>query len=106
MTKALAYIKKLNEQQSEVKVTMTHILGHALAFGLYKMRRDVGRITWGYFKHSKKIGISCLVNVEGGSDLVPVTLWDAHKESVIEFAKKCNEKIERARKKEDADHNK
>jgi len=78
---------------------MTHVMGHALAWGLYKMRRDVGRITFGYFTHSKKIGMTCLVDVEGGSDLVPVTLWDAHNMTLVEFAQKCSEKVTRAKNK-------
>lgn len=85
---------------------MTHLLGHSIAWGLYKMRRDVGRLTWGYFRHSKEIGMTTLVDVEGGQDLVPVTLWDAHKLTVIEFAKKCTEKVVSAKNKKDESHNK
>ena len=96
METALAYIKKLNSEQTEIKYTMTHICGHALAIGLYKMRRDVGRFVWGYFRHTKRIGTTCLVNIEGGQDLVPVTLWDAHEMTLQEFAIKINEKIKRA----------
>lgn len=85
---------------------MTHLLGHALGWGLYKMRRDVGRLTWGFFTHSKKIGITCLVDVEGGQDLVPITIFDAHEMTVLEFAKKCSEKVNRAKNKKDDAHNK
>lgn len=85
---------------------MTHVLSHALAWGLYKMRRDVGRMTFGYFTHSKKIGITCLVDVEGGSDLVPVTVFDAHEMSLVDFAKKITEKVMRAKNKTDSSHNK
>jgi pyruvate/2-oxoglutarate dehydrogenase complex dihydrolipoamide acyltransferase (E2) component len=106
VTKALAYIKELNASQSEVKVTMTHLLGHALAWGLYKMRRDVGRLRFGYFAHSKEIGLTTLVDVEGGADLVPVTLWDAHKITVVEFAKQCSAKVMLAKNKKDESHNK
>ncbi len=105
VTKALEYLEYLNSSQSEVKVTMTHLLGHALGWGLHKMRRDVGRLTWGYFSHSKKLGITCLVDVEGGSDLVPITIFDAHTLTVIEFAKICAEKVNRAKNKKDAVHN-
>lgn len=68
-------------------MTLTHLMGHAIALGLYKMRKDVGRITFGYFKRSEEIGVTTLVDVEGGADLVPVTLWDAHKITVLDFAK-------------------
>lgn len=49
-----------------------------MAWGLYKIRRDIGRITWGYFSHNKSIGITILVDVEGGADLVTITFYDAH----------------------------
>jgi pyruvate/2-oxoglutarate dehydrogenase complex dihydrolipoamide acyltransferase (E2) component len=102
--KSLAYIKKLNEEQKEVKITMTHISGYACAIGMHKIRRDVGRIVWGYFKHSKKIGTTCLVDVEGGKDLIPVTIWDAHTMTLLEFALKINEKIKRAQQNKDKAH--
>jgi len=76
---------------------MTHITSYAGAIGMHKIRRDVGRLVWGYFKHSKKIGVTCLRDVEGGKDLVPVTIWDGHNMTLLEFAKKINEKIDRAK---------
>lgn len=85
---------------------MTHLMGHAIAYGQYKLRRDQGRITFGYFKHTKKIGTTVLVDVEGGTDLVPITIFDAEKISVIEFAKRCNERVVKAKNKQDSSHNK
>jgi hypothetical protein len=84
---------------------MTHICGHAVAFGQYKMRRDIGRFVWGYFKHEKRIGTTCLVDIDGGKDLVPVTLWNAHEMTLKEFTVAINEKIKRAQSKKDATHN-
>ena len=78
MDKALAYLDKLNEN-SEVRITMTHLVGYASAWGAYKMRRDVGKLPYGSFKKSKKIGITVLVDVGMGEDLVPVTIHDGHK---------------------------
>lgn len=85
---------------------MTHVLAHAIAWGMYKMRRDVGRLTFGYFSHSKEIGMTTLVDVEGGSDLVPVTVWDGHKMTLIEFAKAITEKVVRAKNRQDKTHDK
>ena len=65
------------------------------------MRRDIGRIRWGFFKHQKKVGVTCLVEVEGGKDLVPVTLFNAHEMTLREFALKINEKIAIAKAKKD-----
>lgn len=72
---------------------MTHVIGHSIAWGLFKINKNVGRLTWGYFTRSEKIGTTCLVDVGNGEDLVPITLWDAHKMSLLEFAKTCNEKV-------------
>ena len=84
---------------------MTHVCGLGLAIGLHKIRRDVGRLVWGYFKHNKRIGTTILVDIEGGKDLVPVTLWNAHEMSLKEFALAINEKIQRAKNKKDSAHN-
>ena len=86
MDKALAYVKKLNEEQKDVHVTMTHVMAHAAAWGLYKMRRDVGRLPFGFFKKSKKHGVTILVDVQGGRDLIPLTVWDAHEMTIFELA--------------------
>ena len=75
---------------------MTHITAYGMALGMYQNRRDIGRLVWGYFKHSKKLGITVLVDVENGRDLIPVTVWDAHQGTIHEFAAKMNEKIKRA----------
>ena len=70
------------------------------------MRRDIGRLPWGFFKHSKKIGLTILVDVDGGKDLIPITVWDAHTMTVIELAKKMTEKVQRAKKGKDEAHKK
>ena len=62
-------------------------MGHALAWAIYKQRRDIGRISWGSFKRSKKLGVTVLVDFQGGKDLIPVTVWDGHTMTIIEFAK-------------------
>ena len=93
----MAYVKKLNEEQKEVKITLTHVTTLSCAWGIYKMRRDIGRLPWGTFKAAKKLGVTILVDVEGGKDLVPVTIWDAHKMTIIEVAKFISAKVERAK---------
>ncbi len=68
---------------------MIHALGMSAAWGLYKMRRDVGRISLGFFKHSKDIGLTILMDVEGSKEAIPITIWNAHELSIIDFARKC-----------------
>lgn len=50
--------------------------------------------------------MTILVDVEGGSDLVPITLWNAHELTLVEFAASCNEKVNLAKTKKDVQHNK
>ncbi len=52
VTKALPYIKSLNEKQTEHKITLTHLMSKAVCVGMSKMRRDMGRIKWGYVNTS------------------------------------------------------
>ena len=106
MDKAIAYVKKLNEEHKDVHITMTHLLTHCSAWSLYKMRRDVGKLPYGQFKADKRYGVSVLVDVEGGKDLVPVTVWDGHKMTIPEIAKYIQERVDRARKGKDERHNK
>ena len=106
MDNCIAYVKKLNEQQKDVKVTVTHVMAHAMAFGLYKMRRDIGRLPFGVFKHSKKIGVTSLCDVEGGKDLVPVTIFDGHKISILDYAGMLASKTVKAKGNKDTEHHK
>lgn len=106
MDKALAYVKKLNEEQKDVHVTMTHVMAHAAAWGLYKMRRDVGRLPFGFFKKSKKHGVTILVDVQGGRDLIPLTVWDAHEMTIFELAKSITDRVSRAKTGDVKSHNK
>ena len=106
MDNALNYVKKLNEQQKEVHITLTHVFALGAAWGIYKMRRDIGRLPWGTFKAAKKLGVTVLVDVQGGKDLVPVTIWDAHKMTIFEVAKKISERVKRAKDGKDDRHNK
>jgi len=53
-----------------------------MVVGMNKLRRDFGRIKWGYFQRAEKLGLSVLVDVEGGNDLVPVTFWDAQDQTI------------------------
>ena len=104
MENTIAYVKKLNEQQKEVKVTVTHIMAHGMAWGLYKMRRDIGKLPFGTFKHEKKLGVTSLCDVEGGKDLIPVTIFDGHKMDLLEYAGILASKTSRAKSNKDGEH--
>lgn len=100
----MAYVKKLNAEQKDIHITMTHVMALSCAWGIYKMRRDIGRLPFGTFKAAKKLGVTILVDVEGGKDLVPVTIWDAHKMTIFEVAKYISSKVQRAKTGKDERH--
>ena len=83
---------------------MTVAIAHGMAHGLKKIERDVGHIAWGSFKKNDSLGTTILVDIEGGKDLVPVTIWDGHKLSFDEFYAKVDEVVQRAKAKKDKAH--
>ena len=105
MDKAMAYCKKLNAEQKDVHVTMTHVLAHAASWGLYKMRRDVGHLPFGTFKADQSYGITVLVDKDGGADLVPITIWDGYKMTIFEVAKACRVLVSEAKDGKNKKHN-
>jgi hypothetical protein len=44
--------------------------------------------------------------VEGGADLVPVTLNNVHEKSIFDYAKACTQGVVKAKNKKDETHNK
>ncbi len=87
-------------------VTINHVFGHALAWAIFKQRNTIGRISLGSFTRSKELGVTVLVDVGGGKDLVAVTIWNGHKMSLLEFAQKCGDKVKRAKNQTDRRHKK
>ena len=47
-----------------------------------------------------------LVDKDTGSDLIPITIWDAHKMTILEVAKALTAKVSNAKKGQDTKHNK
>jgi hypothetical protein len=76
-----------------------------MAVGMNKLRRDFGRIKWGYFQRAEKLGLSVLVDIKGGNDLVPVTFWDAQDQTIEQIAKKANDMVLNTKQKKNQEHN-
>lgn len=56
------------------------------------------------FQKADKLGITILVDVEGGKDLVPVTLWEAHDLSILQIAKDSNELVMKTKRNQNREH--
>ena len=46
-----------------------------------------------------------MVDFAGGKDLIPVNLWECHRDSIFEIAKKINEKVLLCKNNQNKDHN-
>ena len=49
--------------------------------------------------------MTILVDYDGGRDLIPVTIWDAENESIIEIARKINAEVLKCKTNTNKDHN-
>ena len=95
-TKYVAELNKDLKNDPNRKVTFNHIMVKAVAWGAWKQRRDWGRIVFGFFKPCKEMGVTVLCD-QGGKDLVPVTIWNAHDMTVPEIALYLNNKVYKAK---------
>ena len=59
------YFDKFSAERKEknpnaTHITFTHIITKAMALGAWKCKSEFGRISFGFFKPAKKIGITIL----------------------------------------------
>ena len=105
VTKTQQFLKKVNQQSPDNKITLTHIYTRAMGLAMSKNRREVGRIKWGNFQRAKEIKITVLVDYDGGKDLVPITITEPQKFNIIELAEEINKKVRIVKEKKDKSHN-
>jgi len=105
VTKANAYIKHLRDKTGE-KVTITHLVGKAVAEALRKAPTLNGRIVWGRFEPFNSVDISFLVALEEGSDLAKAKIDDLDEKTVADVARELRAMAGRLKRGEDDDFNK
>mmetsp|Transcript_21771 Transcript_21771/g.19284 ORF Transcript_21771/g.19284 Transcript_21771/m.19284 type:complete len:252 (+) Transcript_21771:19-774(+) len=107
VTDLVDYIDKANKKnEGHNKLTLTYAVAKTFGIAFTRMLPNVGRIAFGQFRPMKHIDIAILADVNGGKDLVPVTLKTPHTKSLNEIAQIIKEKATRAKKGEDTEHNK
>lgn len=57
-------------------MTLTHLVIRALSLGLAKFPEIQGHLKFGNFDKEEKLGLTVLINVDSGRDLVPLFLKD------------------------------
>jgi pyruvate/2-oxoglutarate dehydrogenase complex dihydrolipoamide acyltransferase (E2) component len=90
---ALDYIAKKREDNG-IKVTITHIVGAAVARALAQAPGLNGKILFGKYYPHKMVDIAFLVSLEDGKNLAKSKIDDADKKPVTTIATELREKVE------------
>lgn len=101
----LAYIERVREQTGE-KVTITHVVGKAVAVALARAPGLNGRVLFGAFEPYPTVDVTYLVALEEGGDLGKAKIADADKKSCAEIAADLRGRAGKLHRKEDDDFEK
>lgn len=105
LSKTLPYIEYVQRTKGQ-KISITHIVGSALAKALKSAPDINGRIFLGRHVPHKSADIAFLVSLLGGSDLAKVKLCDVDKMTTTEIATALNQRADKLRKGKDAEFEK
>ena len=86
-----------------VHVTVTHLVGRAVAHALGENPDLNVRKRGGRFEERETVAVFFVVAVDGGKDLSGVKVKDADGKSAVEIAQELSERAARIRSAEDAD---
>jgi pyruvate/2-oxoglutarate dehydrogenase complex dihydrolipoamide acyltransferase (E2) component len=101
-TEALAYLADVRERTGE-KVTITHLVGKAVAKALASEPSLNGRIVMGQFKEHASVDITFLVAMADGSDLAKAKIAHTDTKDVATLARELREQATKLRDGKDAD---
>jgi pyruvate dehydrogenase E2 component (dihydrolipoamide acetyltransferase) len=93
---ALAYLEHLRATTGE-KVTLTHLVGRAVAEALKQAPTLNGRVVFGGFRPFPSVAVSFLVSLEDGNDLAKAKVEHADSKSVLDIARELRALAERLR---------
>lgn len=86
VTQALAFVTELREMTGE-RITITHLVGHAVAQALQAAPGLNGVIRRGRFVPHDDVDVTFLVALEEGRDLAKATVRQANTKSVVDLAR-------------------
>ena len=104
-TAALAHIAKLRDS-SGLKISITHLVGKAVALGLRAAPGLNGRIHLGKFIPFDEVAFAYMVALEDGGDLAKVKVEKADTKTVVEIAQQLADEAVRLRAGKDEAFNK
>lgn len=86
VTRALAYLEDVRQKTGE-KVTVTHLVGKAVAEALKQAPTLNGRVVFGRYIPFDTVDIAFLVALEGGNDLAKAKVCNADQKPIVEIAR-------------------
>ncbi len=98
--RAMAWLEEHRQKTGE-KVTVTHLVGKAVALALKKEPTLNGRIAWGSYVPHPTVDIAYLVAMEDGSDLAKVKICDMDQKPLAAIARELRERAGKVRKGQD-----
>ena len=104
-TAALEYIEHIRKETGE-KVTITHLVGKAVAMALEEAPSLNGRIVFGGYAPFDSVDVTYLVALEEGEELAKAKIDNANKKSVVEISQELREKAGRLKQGKDDDFEK
>ncbi len=99
-TNAIAYLERVKQESGE-KVTITHLVGAAVARALAKAPGLNGRILFGRYIPHETVDIAFLVSLDGGKNLAKAKVRSLDKKSVVDVARELRELAGKLRSGED-----
>lgn len=99
-TAALRYIEEVRAASGE-KVTITHLVGRAIAEALRRSPGLNGFIRFGAFHPRKSVDVTFLVALEEGGDLAKAKVADADQKTTVDIARELGNLANRLRKGQD-----
>ena len=104
-TQTLAYIEHLKATTGE-KVSVTHLVGKAVAMAMAQAPDLNGRIVFGRFEPFQSVDVTYLVALEGGKDLAKVKIENLDRRPVTEVAQELRRRSEKLRSGQDEEFEK
>ena len=105
VSEALKYLAQVRERTGQ-KVTITHLVGVAVARALARAPGLNGTLRFGKYIPHDRVDVSFLVALEGGNDLGKALVQDAAELGVTDIAQSLREQAQRLREGKDDDFEK
>ncbi|MBC6445915.1 2-oxo acid dehydrogenase subunit E2 [Actinokineospora xionganensis] len=96
----LSYVEYIREHTG-TRLTMTHLVGRAVAYGLAEVPEMCARLAFGRTHPRESIDVFFIVATDGGRELTGVKISDADTKPAVRIADELNQRVEQITRGED-----